>query len=83
MLKESNIKEVIKVKTLKEFLEAFQNESYKITIVNGMVGSDDEHYVVIATAKKYKNYLKECLLNATVTGFAIDYDQTLIIEVTT
>ena len=34
MWKESNIKEVMKVKTLKEFLEAFQNENYKISIVN-------------------------------------------------
>ena len=69
------------MKTLKEFLEAFQNESFKISIVNGNRVSSDEDYVLISTDKKYKDCLKENILNSTVSGFAIDYNETLIIEV--
>ena len=56
MLKESNIKEVMEMKTLKEFLEAFQNENYKISIVNSNRVSSDEDYVLITTDKKYKDF---------------------------
>ena len=84
MLKESNIKEVMDMKTLKEFLEAFQNENYKISIVNGNRVSSDEDYVLITTDKKYKDCIKDKILNLTVSGFAInDYDERLVIEVTT
>lgn len=84
MLKESNIKEVMEMKTLKEFLEAFQNENYKISIVNGNRVSSDEDHVLITTDKKYKDCIKDKILNLTVSGFAInDYDERLVIEVTT
>mgnify|MGYP003209296211 CR=1 FL=1 len=80
MLKESNIKEVMEMKTLKEFLEAFQNE--KISIVNSNRVSSDEDYVLITTDKKYKDCIKDKILNSTVSGFAInDYDERLVIEV--
>ena len=70
------------MKTLKEFLEAFQNENYKISIVNGNRVSSDEDYVLITTDKKYKDCIKDKILNLTVSGFAInDYDERLVIEV--
>lgn len=85
MWKESNIKkEVMEMKTLKEFLEAFQNENYKISIVNSNRVSSDEDYVLITTDKKYKDCIKDEILNLTVSGFAIDdYDGRLVIEVKT
>ena len=59
------------MKTLKEFLEAFQNENYKISIVNSNRVSSDEDYVLITTDKKYKDCIKDKILNSTVSGFAI------------
>ena len=41
-----------------------------------------EDYVLITTDKKYKDCIKDKILNSTVSGFAInDYDERLVIEV--
>lgn len=67
--------------TLNEFLESFINESYDITIVDATLEETCNDCVIVKTDKKYKDSLRDELLNSNVWNFEIDYDNRLVIEI--
>ncbi len=67
--------------TLNEFLESFINESYDITIVDATLEETCNDYVIVKTDKKYKDSLRDELLNSNVWNFEIDYDNRLVIGI--
>lgn len=78
MRKENKMKNHL---TLNEFLESFINESYDITIVDATLEETCNDYVIVKTDKKYKDSLRDELLNSNVWNLEIDYDNRLVIGI--
>ena len=67
--------------TLNEFLESFINDSYDITIVDATLEETCNDYVIVKTDKKYKDSLRDELLNSNVWNLEIDYNNRLVIGI--